>query len=83
MSKKVFKWLIADAIFAAIVTLLIIWLGNVISARFDNETAKTVIFYVKTAVWIVIDFIVLFYFLLYWWSDRTWTNIKNQFKKRR
>ena len=83
MSKKVFKWLIADAIFAAIVTLVIIWLGNVISARIDDETAKAAIFVVKTAAWVVVDLIVLFYFLLYWWSDRTWTNIKNQFKKRR
>ena len=83
MSKKVFHWLIVDIVFAAIVTLVIIWLGNVISTRIDDETIKDVIFVVKTAIWIIVDLIVLFYFLLYWWSDRKWTNIKNQFKKRR
>ena len=81
MSKKVLKWLIADIIIAVAVTFLVIWLGNAASNIVDNETARTVIFYVKTALWIVIDLIVLFWFLLYWWSDRKWTNIKNKFKK--
>ena len=81
MSKKVFHWLIADAIFAVAVTFVIVWLGNVISARIDDGTAKAAIFVVKTAAWVVVDLIVLFYFLLYWWSDRTWTRVKRKFRR--
>lgn len=79
MSKKVFHWLIADTVFAAAVTLIIIWLGNAVSAEVDNETARTAIFAVKTTIWVIFDFIMLLFFLLYWWSDRVWTRVKKRF----
>ena len=47
-----------------------------ISARIDNKTVKAVIFIIKTAIWEIVDLIVRFYFQLYWWSDRTWTRVR-------
>lgn len=81
MSKKVFCWLIVNTVFAVIVTESIIFIGNAFSARIDNETIKEVIFYAKTTLWVIIDLIFLFYFMVYWWSDRTWTKVKRKLSK--
>ena len=83
MSKKVFRWLIADTVFAVAVTLLILFLGNAASDAIDNETAKTGIFVAKIVLCVIVDLVILFWFLLYWWSDRTWTKVKKKCKWRR
>jgi hypothetical protein len=81
MSKKVFKWLIADIIFAIIITYGIIFVKKFIAIRFDSMQTQMIIHKSGTVISIIADLIILFWFLLYWWSDRKWTNIKNKFNK--
>ncbi len=81
MSKKVFCWLIVDLIFAGGVTLGCILLGHAIAQHMGNAVAAKGVSVLFTAIYCVVDAITLFYFLLYWWSDRKWTAIKRKFKK--
>lgn len=82
MSEKVIKWLIADSIFAVALTVLIIFIGRAVACNIENEPLRSVIFYVRTAAWIIADLTILFWFLLYWWSDREWTKIKSRFRRK-
>ena len=77
MSKKVFKWMIADIIFIGVMTLLFLWIKRSIMFAISNEKIKE---YINVALWIlyaIADFFVLIWFLYYWWCDRKLTQLKS------
>ena len=64
MSKKVFKWMIADIIFIGVMTLLFLWIKRGIMFAISNEKIKE---YINVALWIlyaIADFFVLIGFCI-------------------
>ena len=82
MSKKVIGWLIADTVFAGLVTWGIIAVRDLLASAVQNHFLHLAIMIAGTAAFIIVDGIILFYFLLYWWSDKKWTQIKRKFGKK-
>ena len=80
MSKKVVKYLIADLILMAIVTGIGLWLSH-ICPSFFGEYGGFMLRFVISCFWIVFDLVMVFFFLLYWWSDVKWTHIKIKGRK--
>lgn len=76
MSKKVFKWLIADLIFVGIMTLLFFWIKGGVISVIPNETAKAITNVVLWVIYGIADFVVLIWFLYYWGCERKWEQMK-------
>ena len=81
MSKKVRFYMMLDLIGIGITFLvraLLLGAANIITGPWLQIG---LIFVINIATIAVCLFIV-FFFLLYWWSDKKWTNIKQRFKKK-
>ena len=81
MSKKVVLWMTVDLVIALLLTGAVIFLKNRLALCFDNTYIQLAIHIAGTVVWVIVDLTILFYFLLYWWSDNTWTRAKKKFRK--
>ena len=80
MSEKVKHYLFIDGIGIAINTFITIILLNIcslISYDVIEIIVKTVIIILS----VFVDLFILFFFLLYWWSDIKWTQCKQKAKR--
>lgn len=82
MSKKVVFYLILDLIGVGI-TLFIRWVLCDAMTGVSDPFIKSVIMLTINGISIAVCLFILFFFLLYWWSDKKWANIKQKFKKKR
>jgi len=82
MSKKVRFYMLLDLVGIGITFLvraLLLGVAGMIAVQWLYIGLVIVINIATIAVCLFI----LFFFLLYWWSDKKWTNIKQRFKKKR
>ena len=80
MSKKVLFYLVLDLIGVAITALIGKYLCEISDAVTNPWVSNGIALAVNFLCACVAIFII-FFFLLYWWSDRNWSKIKNKFKK--
>ena len=81
MSKKVLFYMLLDLAGIALTGLCGKWLCSLCTARGDSFFSSVVIFAINIFCVLICAF-VLFVFLLYWWSDRTWSKIKRRFGRK-
>ena len=81
MSKKVLFYFILDLFGALLVYLLRMGLCSFIRYISDSWL-RLVLFLTVDVVTIAIWSFILFFFLLYWWSDKQWEKIKRRFRRR-
>ena len=82
MSKKVRFYLILDLVGIGITLLVRAVLCGKLSGVSEPLLQSGFIIIVNVASVAICVFIV-FFFLLYWWSDRKWTALKRKFKKKK
>jgi hypothetical protein len=82
MSKKVRFYLILDLIGIGI-ALLIRFLLCRSFAVITELWIQGALCIAVNVICVAVCLFIVFFFLLYWWSDITWTNIKNKVKKKR
>lgn len=82
MSKKIIVFMICDILLAAAVTFFCILIKNGFAVYITNDLVRKAVNVIFSAIYIIIDLCILFWFFLYWWSDVKWTNIKIKFRKR-
>ena len=82
MSKKVLFYLVLDSLGIA----LTIFIGKWLCEMCDAVTNL----WVSNGISLIINFLcacvtifIIFFFLLYWWSDRKWSKIKRWFKNKK
>lgn len=79
MSDKVKRYLILDGIGIAINTFFMIVLCHLCS-YVPYDIVTTILNIIIVTVSVTIDLGIVFFFLLYWWSDIKWTKCKNKAK---
>jgi len=82
MSKKVLFYLVLDSLGIALTTFIGKWLCEMCDAVTN--------LWVSNGISLIINFLcacvtifIIFFFLLYWWSDRKWSKIKRWFKNKK
>ena len=79
MSKKVIFYLFLDLIGVGITLLVRMLLCNA-AIGVSDTFIQNVIVLIINVVAITICLFVLFFFLLYWWSDRKWKSVKKNLR---
>ena len=82
MSKKVLFYMVIDSSAIGITLLIRALLCGAFSGV-SEPLLQGVFMIVVNTVCIAICAFIVFFFLLYWWSDKKWTDIKRKFKKKR
>jgi len=83
MSKKVLFYMTLDLIGIGITLLARAGLCNLVYSQLSDQFICTILTLAVNIASIGICLFIVFFFLLYWWSDKKWTNIKQRFKKKR
>lgn len=82
MSKKVLFYLMLDSVGIALTAFIGKWLcemGDAVTNPWVSNGISLIINFLCACVTIFI----IFFFLLYWWSDRKWSKIKRWFKNKK
>ena len=82
MSKKVKTALVWDLVVIAVITAIYLLLLHM-AGYISHDTLNLALKIILSFVYIIADSIVLFFFLLYWWSDIKWTQVKQWAKRKR
>lgn len=81
MSKKAQKWFVINIIILIIVNMTSAWLCVGIDTLLIHEVINLLGKGIVIIITTIINIFIVFWFLLYWWSDNTWNNIKRKFKR--
>ena len=81
MSKKVFFYMVLDLIGIGITLLIRNFLLGVLGVVSISWVQSVFVLIVNLAA-IAACLFIIFFFLLYWWSDRKWTAIKSNFRRK-
>lgn len=81
MSKKVFSYMVLDLIGIGITLLVRSFLLGSLGIISVSWVQSVLVLIINLAA-IAVCLFIIFFFLLYWWSDRKWTAIKKNFKRR-
>ena len=79
MSKKVLFYLVLDSFGIALTAFIGKWLCEMSDAVTKPWVSNGISLFINFLCACVTVFII-FFFLLYWWSDRKWSKIKKRFK---
>lgn len=82
MSRKVKFYMMLDVIGVGITLLVRMLLCHFIQL-IPEPWVQIGLSIMLNIVSIAICLFIVFFFFLYWWSDRKWTNIKSKFRKRK
>lgn len=80
MSEKVKNYLLIDSVGIAInvfITMILCYFCSFINYNIIEIIIKSVIIGIS----VIINLFVIFFFLLYWWSDIKWTECKQKAKR--
>lgn len=82
MNKNVIKALFISIIFISIITIISLWMCT-LTMHIELLWLSSMIKFIIVWISIVIDMIIGYVFLIYWWSEVEWNNIKRAFRRKK